>query len=213
MNKRSRLAALVGAGILTFAAVGAAVAVPPTYSINVTKTADPPTVPSGGASVTFTVWVENNGTGDLHTVDIVDSLAGCTVAFSAGDTNTNGILDSGETWSYTCTVAGVTPQTSNTATVNACHNNSDCNQQAHDAAGEGQVTVGLCESNCGPVITTGPGTSTGTSPGVSGQPTTDTLAPTGDSGPTSAAWLVIAALGVLLGSLVVLSPARIGKRR
>lgn len=213
MNKRSRLAALVGAGILTFAMVGAAAAVKPTYGITVTKTADPPNVPAGGGDVTFTVSVANSGSSALHTVDVSDTLGGCTLGAPTGDTNSDGNLDTTETWAYTCLVTGVTPQTSNTATVNACHDNSDCNNQSHDATGTDEVIVGLCESDCSPVVTTGPGTTPGTSPGVSGQPTTDTLAPSGESGPSNAAWLIIAALGVLLGSLVVLSPARIGRRR
>jgi hypothetical protein len=200
MNKRSRLAALVGAGILTFAAVGAVAAVKPDYAITVTKTASPATVPSGGASVTFTIWVANAGLGNFHTVNVGDSLAGCSAVYASGDTDSNGFLDTTETWSYTCTVALVLPNTTNIATVNACHNNSDCNQSAHDATGTGQVTVTL--SNGG-----------GGTPGATGLPGTDTLVSTGQSGPADIAWLLIAALGVLLGSLVVLSPSRVGRRR
>ncbi len=196
MNKRSRLAALVGAGILTFAAVGAVAAVKPDYAITVTKTASPATVPSGGASVTFTIWVANAGLGDFHTVNVAASLFGCTAAYASGDTNTNTFLDADETWSYTCTVDGVLPGTTNTATVNACHNNSDCNQAAHDAQDVGSVTVTLQGG-----------------PGATGLPGTDTLAPASDAGSSNAAWLIIAALGVVLGSIVILSPARLGRRR
>ena len=43
--------------------VGAVAAVKPDYAITVTKTADPPKVPAGGASVTFTISVANAGLG------------------------------------------------------------------------------------------------------------------------------------------------------
>jgi len=200
MNKRSRLAALLGVGLLTFAMVGAAAAAP-LYSITVTKTADPASVPAGGADVTFTVHVSPDaGSGFFQGVNVTDSLVGCTLGAPTGDDG-DGKLEDGETWNYSCTVH-VTPGTTNTATVNACHDgsNSQCNNGNHNAGGEASVTVTL----------SGGGNS---SPGASGQPSTDTLVPTGESGPANAAWLIIAALGVLLGSLVVLSPARIGRRR
>lgn len=212
MDKRRRLGALIGAGLLTVAAASTAFAAQPTYAISVTKTADPASVPVGGADVTFTVWVQNTGTGDLHTVNVADSLAGCTVAFAAGDSNSNGNLDAGETWSYTCTVAGVTPGTTNTATVNACHNNSDCNQAAHDAAGSGQVTVGTAEATVAP---SGAPTAAPTGGGVGdtnapSEPPTDTIVP-GGSAPTDSAWFLVAVLGVVLGSLAVLRPSRANK--
>jgi uncharacterized repeat protein (TIGR01451 family) len=207
MNKRSRLAAVLGAGLLMLAMVGTAAADPPTYTIDVSKTAVPATVPVSGGTVTFHVFVHNSGTGDFDEVIVTDPLAGCTLASVGGhptgpsDKLNGGPSNTGETWEWTCTVAGVTPGTTNTATVQACHNAAHCaDEGAQSVGGEGSVTVTLA---AGP----------GGSPGVTGQPTTDTLAPTGDSGPTNAAWLIIAALGVLLGSLVVLSPARIGRRR
>jgi len=201
MNKRSRLAALMGAGVLTFAAVGAVLAAP-TYHITVTKTADPTSVPAGGGDVTFTVHVAaDQGTAFFQGVNVSDSLVGCTLGAPTGDDG-DGKLEDGETWNYSCTVH-VTPGTTNTATVNACHDGSSgqCNNSNHNASGSGEVTVTLSNGN------------PGTSPGASGQPSTDTLVPTGESGPANAAWLIIAALGVLLGSIVVLSPARIGRRR
>lgn len=197
MNKRSRLAALVGTGLLTFAMVGAVSAVAPTYTISTSKVADPATVPSGGASVTFTVSVTNTGTGDFAEVTIDDVFAGCTLA---GDhpTGPSDKLGSGETWTWSCTVAGVHSGATNTATVTACHNGGACgNGDAQSATSVSSVTVGAA----------------GSGPGSSGQPSTDMLAPTSDTGSSNAAWLIIAALGVLLGSLVVLSPARIGRRR
>jgi hypothetical protein len=50
--------------------------------------------------------------------------------------------------------------------------------------------------------------------GDTDQPPTDALAaPTGSSGPTDTAWLLVVALGVLLASIVVLTPARAKSKR
>jgi hypothetical protein len=210
MGKR-RLGALIGAAVLTFVAVGS-VSAKPTYAINVTKTADPVSVPAGGGDVEFTVWVENAGTGFFQVVNVTDPLAGCSIAFSSGDTNSDGNLSAGETWAYTCIVTGVSPDTENTVTVNACHDGSvsSCNNGAHDATGGANVTVTLCEEAC-PTLTPPTPAPTPTQ-GTGGQTNVPTEAPTdsipsGTSGPSDAAWLLVVAFGVLLGSVVVLRPA------
>lgn len=210
MGKRSRLGALVGAGVLMFAAVGAVSADAPTYTFTVTKTADPETVPVEGGDVTFTISVHNTGTGLFHTITPTDDMVGCTPAGPVADAGSDGILSAGETWAYTCTVSDVLPDTTNTATVNGCHNASDCNQSAHDYQAEGEVTVGLCESDCDPVDPGDPG------PGNSpvGQPQDDTEFGTpGTQGPSDTIWLFVMGLGVVLGSLVVLRPVRVGRHR
>jgi uncharacterized repeat protein (TIGR01451 family) len=139
---RTKLGALLGAGGLILLAASATIAAPPTYSIVVDKTAAPATVPSGGGTVAFTVWVTNNGAGFLQTVNITDSLGGCTLGAKVETTGDgDDKLETGETWSYSCNVTGVTPGTTNTATVHACHNVSACNQAAHDVTGQDSVTV------------------------------------------------------------------------
>jgi hypothetical protein len=213
MGKR-RLGALIGAAVLTFAAVGAVSAAggPPTYTITVTKTADPASVPADGGDVQFTVWVHNTGTGFFQVVNVTDPLAGCSIAYSSGDTNSDGDLSAGETWAYTCIVTGVAPDTENTVTVNACHDGSKsaCNNGSHDATGSANVTVTLCESDC---PTLAPPTAAPTpTQGLVNQTNVPTEAPTdsivsGASGPTDAAWLLVIAFGVLLASVVVLRPA------
>jgi hypothetical protein len=45
------------------------------------------------------------------------------------------------------------------------------------------------------------------------EPSTDTLGTNGTSGPADGAWLLVVALGVLLASIVVLTPARAKSRR
>src|SRR4051794_14165733 len=132
----------LSAGIMLLGAVGWVSAAAPTYAISVSKTARPSTVPAEGADVAFTVWVTSTGSGFFQLVNVSDSLAGCTVSGPSGDVGSDGKLSSGETWTYTCTVNGVMPDTTNIATVNACHNTSgSCNQSSHDATNQGEVTV------------------------------------------------------------------------
>jgi hypothetical protein len=140
------IGALLSAGMLMLSAVGFAMAAPPTYTIGVVMSADPANVPPSGGDVTFTVLVTATGSGFFQAVSTSNSLAGCSIAGPFGDQPTGpsaGRLDSGETWTYTCSVTDVVPGTTSTGTVHACHNmGTDCNQAAHDATGQGQVTLG-----------------------------------------------------------------------
>jgi len=203
MKLRSRFAALVGAGLLTFGVASVALADPPEYAIEVTKTADPAAVPPEGWDVTFTVWVHNTGTGHFNDVDVSDDMVDCTLAGPFGDQDNGagaGKLEADETWTYTCTVADVVPDTTNTASVGACHNGGDCgNPENHAVSAEASVTVPEGEA---PVVTP-----------VASEPGTDTAFASGTSRPADPAWLLLAALGALLGSMVVLSPARVKNRR
>lgn len=216
MGKR-RLGALIGAAVLTFAAVGS-VAAKPTYSVDVTKVADPAAVPADGGDVTFTITVTATS-GDFHTVNVSDTMVGCALSAPSGDVGSDGILSKDESWTYTCTVTDVAPSTENTANVAACHDSSpNCNSASHDAAGQGQVTVGECESDCatpqpptseptnGPTAEPTPTAGTAGDTNVPSQAPTDTTI-IGSSAPADFAWLLVVGLGVLLGSLVVLRPA------
>jgi uncharacterized repeat protein (TIGR01451 family) len=142
MTRRTRLAALFAAAGLLSMAASAAIAAPggPTYFISVTKSANPTAVPTGGASVDFTVSITNTGTGFFQSVVVTDTMAGCTVAGPTVDTGSDGKLSPGETWAYTCTVANVHPGDSNTANVHACHNVTAC-VSGPDATGSGSVTL------------------------------------------------------------------------
>ena len=155
MNARTRLAALLAAGSLVMALAAVTSAAPPTYGVTLTKSANPANVPSSGGTVVYTVSATATGTGFFGTVTVDDGMAGCTLGAPAGDTDTDGNLDPGETWAYSCTVNNVMPGAQNTATVNACHNGSGaCNQSSHDAtATSNTVTVGQ-----GPDITQPPAT-------------------------------------------------------
>ena len=223
---RTKLGALLGAGGLLLLAASATLAVPPTYTINVSKTADPASVPVSGGTVVFTVWVTGTGTGFLQTVTIVDSLGGCTLGAkveTSGDGDDK--LETGETWSYSCTVNNVTPGTQNTATVDACHDVSSCNQDAHDAQGVGNVTV-----TEGPEVTEAPPTDAPTeAPPTDAptsnpdptedqagatEPTTDTVGFDGAAGGgVDRTLLLVLALGMLMASLILVTPSRPVRQR
>jgi hypothetical protein len=238
MRTRDKLGALIGAGLLTVALGSTVSAVTPlaapTYTLTVQKAATPSAVGVGGADVLFTITVNNTGTGSFAAVNVTDSIGGCTLSAPSG-TGAPTTLAGGDSWTYTCTVTGVTPDTTNTATVYACHNNgAGCNQSGHDATGEGSVTVTLdTEATLPPPPSASPGPSdtpaptdtaapsTGASPTPVGTGNGDTdqptMAPTnsaldGGSGPADGAWLMVVVLGVLLASMVILTPAK-AKRR
>jgi hypothetical protein len=220
---RTKLGALLGAGGLLLLAASATIAAPPTYTISVSKTASPASVPVSGGTVAFTVWVTGTGTGFFQTVSVTDPLAGCTIGAkveTSGDADDK--LEQGETWSYSCTVNNVTPGTENTATVHACHNVSTCNQDAHDAQGQGAVTVTEGEA---PPPSQQPSVAPSVAPSVdpsvdpgSPDPTQDnaglTQAPTDTVGQpanpigSQRTLLLVLALGMLLASLVLVTPAR-----
>ena len=225
---RQKLGALLGAGGLLLLAASATFAVAPTYAISVSKTAVPPTVPVSGGTVVFTVWVLNTGDGFFQTVNIVDSLGGCTLGApvkTGGDTDDK--LETGETWAYSCSVDNVTPGTTNTATVDACHDVSSCNQDAHNAEQQGSVTVleGQATQPPGtePPGTQPPGTEvpptilpTGDQGGetnLATEPTTDTVGFDGGSGGVDRTLLLVLALGMLMASLILVTPARPVRQR
>ncbi len=69
-------------------------------STNLSESASPT---SGNAplAVTFTYHETNNGSDPISGVAVSGSICG-SATYVSGDTNTNGILDPGETWVYTC---------------------------------------------------------------------------------------------------------------
>jgi archaellum component FlaG (FlaF/FlaG flagellin family) len=86
-----------------------------------TKTASPTKVESGG-SVTYTYTELNDGSDPINLTSETDNhcspvtpTLGADNVHNIGDTNTNGILDPGETWTFTCTTT-LTATTTNTAT-------------------------------------------------------------------------------------------------
>jgi hypothetical protein len=179
MNARNRLAALLAAGSLVMAIVAVTSAAPPTYGISLTKSANPASVPAGGGNVTYSVTLVATGTGFFGTVNVNDGMAACTLSAPTGDSDADTNLDPGESWVYTCTVNGVVPNTSNTATVVACHNASGaCNQATQDASDSDTITVTSCGCTAPPpTASLAPPTSTPVAPTDTPVPPTDTPAP------------------------------------
>lgn len=82
--------------------------------INVTKVPSPLTLLAGGGNVTYTYRVTNPGTEPLTNVTLSDDK--CGASFVSGDSDLDAMLDSGETWMYTCS-SNLTQTTNNTVVV------------------------------------------------------------------------------------------------
>ncbi len=87
--------------------------VPPLISI--TKVPAPLALPSGPGSVTYTYKVNNIGTVTMRDIKVTDNKC-ATVNFISGDSNSNKLLETSETWTYTCQTT-ISQTTTNTATV------------------------------------------------------------------------------------------------
>ncbi|MFQ5399230.1 MAG: multicopper oxidase domain-containing protein [Anaerolineae bacterium] len=87
-------------------------------SFTVSKTANP-TMVYGGQQVDYTIVVDNTGDVDLSNIIVNDDLTGCTLAGPTGDGGTPNVLDTGDTWSFTCSVSVPFSDISNTAVVTA----------------------------------------------------------------------------------------------
>src|SRR5207247_1521907 len=77
-----------------------------------------------GSTVTWTYVVTNPGEEPLKSVSVVDDRIG-TVSAPTGDANSNGLLDAGETWTYTATGTAVSGQYSNLGTAAGAGNVSN----------------------------------------------------------------------------------------
>lgn len=90
-----------------------------TPGIRIDKTPDQQTVAAGGTA-NFTINVSNPGTAPLSSVVVTDPLCSAApLVRTSGDTDNDNVLDPGETWVYTCSIANVTQNLVNTASVNA----------------------------------------------------------------------------------------------
>ncbi|MCR4325604.1 MAG: ice-binding family protein [Patescibacteria group bacterium] len=76
--------------------------------------------PFGGGNVTYTYTVTNPGAVAMHDVTVTDDKC-ASVARISGDTNSDNLLDTGESWTYTCQ-ANVPISTSNIATAKGAAN-------------------------------------------------------------------------------------------
>lgn len=86
-----------GTGILETATATVEVIDP---RIDIDKSADPPSA-TPGQTVTYTYVVTNPGDGPLRDVQVGDDKCS-PVTFAGGDADADGLLDVGESWTYTC---------------------------------------------------------------------------------------------------------------
>ncbi|MHB9003570.1 MAG: ice-binding family protein, partial [Coriobacteriia bacterium] len=87
----------------------------PARIIHVTKTASPSSLPAGPGSVRYTYLVTNPGTVELSDVTVTDNKISA-VTYASGDGNSDGILQPGETWTYTA-IARLSATTTNVVTA------------------------------------------------------------------------------------------------
>ena len=90
-------------------------------------------LPAGGGEVTYSYAVTNPGTEPLHDVSITDNK--CTglpgrVVGHPGDLNHNDLLESNETWQFTC-VSNLTETTTNIATAKGSANGFTIEDRSH----------------------------------------------------------------------------------
>lgn len=88
--------------------------------IHVTKVPSPLALQAGGGVVTYTEKITNPGTVPLSNVTLVDDKCAPMVRIS-GDLNNNNLLESTETWTYTCQ-SNLTQTTTNTAVATGTAN-------------------------------------------------------------------------------------------
>jgi hypothetical protein len=198
MNKRSKLAALLGAGLLTFAVASIALADTlrspefagkalgdltlgtPTDCLNQFGTLD-----EGEAGVFFVLGGADQADG---TLDATFSNPASTPHLDSAN------FKEGNSLRWAVTVTGDADTVIESASTNATSN----------AAGDDNLVIShVCFGAAAPSST----------PTITGEPNTDTIGSSGQSGPTDTAWLLVVALGVLLASIVVLTPARAKSRR
>ena len=196
MNKRSKLAALFGAAVMSLAVAGVALATTYDWQGNGWPNDKCSTDESSLPATMYWIW-----TGDSPTSLTINGEV------QSGSWVKNG--GGSSSYHFVATVDG-TDYPPVSASI--------------DYTGDaGTLTLSHCDGSASSPSPTAP-ESTGTpQPSFSGgrggdtnqptQPSTDAIGSTGSSGPAGSAWLLVVALGVLLASIVVLTPARSKTRR
>ena len=88
--------------------------------IHIVKKSNVSILPAGGGAVVYTYTVTNPGTAPLSNVSVIDNKCS-PVSMHSGDTNSNNILESNETWTFTCN-SNLTQTTTNTGTAEGSAN-------------------------------------------------------------------------------------------
>ncbi len=87
-------------------------------SIEIVKTPATQTVNPGGTA-SFTLTVNNTGNVDLDTVVVTDNDCDSSPVYQSGDTGSDNVLGTGESWVYTCSTANVQSGFTNNTGVTA----------------------------------------------------------------------------------------------
>lgn len=123
-------------------------------SIELVKTVDDTLVLSG-TTVNYGYTATNTGTDQLHDVELTDDKCS-PLSGPTGDTGSDGLMDAGEAWSWTCQAA-ITTTTTNTATVTGL-DHTDTEVSDVDFATVVPFVTGIhIEKSATPTILYGPG--------------------------------------------------------
>lgn len=217
--KKSKLLALLGAAVLTFGVVGTAFAATPASDAGVV-----PTEHSGN------ITLDGNGESDAADCDAADGFE--TGNTGGTDTTENGVT---VTWTYDSTTKEFGfSATGGLVTFAYIKGGDGYNEYDYTGETDGGIASdgGLFAPDNGSegpsglshaVFCTAAGDEATPTPSFGQsfagetdaptEPSTDSFGTNGTSGPADGAWLLVVALGVLLASIVVLTPARATSRR
>ncbi len=126
------------------------VAVSGAPAIAVSKSASPSSLPSGGGAVVYTFSITNPGTAALSSVTVTDDKCS-PLTRTGGDTNNNNILETNETWIYTCS-ASVLQTTTDTATARGTSGNQTAQSSAQATVTVAQAPVAAPQQAAVPLV-------------------------------------------------------------
>jgi hypothetical protein len=186
MKNRSKFAALLGAGLLTFAVAGVAFA--------------DTTLHNGGAALSTYDQDCSDFTGDLAVGEGQVGIHFILTSPASDSGNLSGHVDN--------TAFG--PIANADKPSNTLHWYLVVDGDGSSVVNDAVADVDGGQLNVSHVCIGAPGGGGG---GATDQPPTDALGTAGQSGPNDTAWLLVVGLGVLLASIVVLTPARAKSKR
>jgi len=214
--KRSKLVALLGAGVLTLGITGVALAndLGTDKPHMVAPTTIDQLVSDQNVKLDCSIFTGGNAVGDgqigIHFVQNPDATSGNISGHVDG--NAFGpVADSGPGQGQGALQWFVVVDGSGSSVINdATTDVSGGVLTISDVCVGAAVTSPPTEA---PTPTEVPSQGLGGDTNAPSQPSTDAVVGTGNSGPSDTAWLLVVALGVILASVVVLTPARSKTRR
>ena len=229
MSSLKKLAALFGAGALVFAMAGTALAatgpsdqgvVPVEHAGNITADGNGQSTGAACSTDDSIVTGDSAGSGDsVNGVHVVWTYDAGTKAF--GFTATGGLVtiayikgsDSYNEYNYTGFPDGGVDSDGNLFAPDNGSNGPAGLSHAVFCTAPGETEETPAPTPTAPTFTDEPGGETDAPTGAPSEPNTAAIGGNGISGPADGAWLLVVALGVLLASIVVLTPARAKSRR